>query len=256
VHGPRHPQELDAPPPHAPPPLALRARLAYELAAARALTHLHAHGVLHCDVKLSNVLITAGDDPHAKLGDFGLSIELARQERIDYVRGTPRYMAPEVAFLEYGLAADVYSYGICLYEILHGVRFLSEIKRPRDVLLAAINGHRPCARLTTAQYAALEPADGRFADTAAALIEQCWDQDWQVRPSMADVTMQILLRRMKTLDDNEWQSLQAYVHAHAAGSTTSGTPAASSTSEAHVSCVIHASSCGVHDPVVSEASCT
>ena len=202
VHGPRDQKTT-----HSPPPLALRARLAYELAVA--LTYLHSHEILHCDVKLTNVLLTAEPDPHVKLCDFGLSVELEQNELVYGVRGTPRYMAPEVAFRGYGLPADVYSFGICLYELLHGVRFLAEFARPYDVIMTVLNGdRRPCAHLSTERRAALSAANKRFADAAATVIEQCWQLDWEQRPTMADVTMRLLLRRGTSLGESDWKTLE------------------------------------------------
>ena len=136
------------------------------------------------------------------------------------MRGTPRYMAPEVAFRAFGFPADVYSYGICLYELLHAVRFLAEFKRPPDLLLTVLNGGRPPSALAMPLRATLGASDGRFADTAAALIAECWDQDWEARPTMVDVTMRLLLRRGKELAEAEWSALSAYTAASASSNDT------------------------------------
>ncbi len=86
-----------------------------------ALEHAHRHGILHRDVKPSNVWLTR--DGTAKLGDFGLAASLDRT-RITMpgtLLGTASYLAPEQAL---GQAADVrsdlYALGAMLYEMLAG----------------------------------------------------------------------------------------------------------------------------------------
>jgi WD40 repeat protein/tRNA A-37 threonylcarbamoyl transferase component Bud32 len=91
-------------------------------ALARAVQHAHEQGVIHRDLKPSNVLL--GSDGQPRVSDFGL----ARHERPELtatgaVLGTPGYMAPEQAAgagRAVGPAADVYSLGAILYELLTG----------------------------------------------------------------------------------------------------------------------------------------
>jgi WD40 repeat protein len=92
-------------------------------ALADALAYAHRQGVLHRDVKPSNVLLDAQDQPH--LLDFGLAHrdDSARLTRAGALLGTPAYMAPEVARGQDGdplPASDQYSLGIVLYELLTG----------------------------------------------------------------------------------------------------------------------------------------
>lgn len=101
-------------------PVTEAARFGAQLAGG--LASVHAHGILHRDVKPANVLVT--EDGFAKLADFGISRPLHGEETVTAtgaLTGTPGYLAPEVAkggrFTE---AADVWSLGATLYFALEG----------------------------------------------------------------------------------------------------------------------------------------
>jgi serine/threonine-protein kinase len=94
-----------------------------ELAAqlGRGLDALHGHGIVHRDVKPSNVLL-AGDDT-AALSDFGLAraADSTRLTEEGQVVGTPHYLAPElIEGCEATRASDVYALGCVLHECLVG----------------------------------------------------------------------------------------------------------------------------------------
>jgi tetratricopeptide (TPR) repeat protein len=90
---------------------------------ARALAYAHAQGVLHRDVKPSNLLVNANGE--AILLDFGLAIEPASDApgltRTGETAGTPAYLAPELISGERARPderCDVYALGVSLYECL------------------------------------------------------------------------------------------------------------------------------------------
>lgn len=113
-------------------PLVDALRMGVEI--ADALTALHAHGLVHRDVKPANVLV---DGRHAVLIDFGL-VCLAHaaaldDDEVDPVVGTPAYMSPEQ--WQPGAAmdgrADIFGLGCLLYEALTGISPNDEILTER-----------------------------------------------------------------------------------------------------------------------------
>jgi hypothetical protein len=110
---------------------------------AAALAAAHGRGVVHRDVKPSNVFLVDGDPAQAKLLDFGIARRATRTAaltRSNTVLGTVGYMAPEQAFAEGALDArvDVFSLGCVLFECLarrpafqgqHVVAILAKILR-------------------------------------------------------------------------------------------------------------------------------
>jgi serine/threonine-protein kinase len=89
----------------------------------RALKFLHAHGIVHGDVKPSNMMIDRRK--RVKIGDFGLARRVSNEEG-SLIKGTTKYMAPEVVsdeFGEVGPASDLYSLGFAAYELMCGENF-------------------------------------------------------------------------------------------------------------------------------------
>ncbi|GLE10804.1 hypothetical protein PINS_up023055 [Pythium insidiosum] len=94
------------------------------------LEYLHAQGVMYRDLKLENLVIDA--DGYPKLIDFGLSKPDAVRKRSSTVCGSMEYMAPELVQREsYDHRADVWSFGILMYELLCGATPFLPRQSPR-----------------------------------------------------------------------------------------------------------------------------
>jgi hypothetical protein len=141
---------------------------------AEGLAFLHARGVIHRDVKPTNVIVV--DDRHVKLLDFGLALADRRDEMLakeTRIVGTAAYLAPEyLERLVVGTPLDVYALGVLAYELCTGappfggtMHVLARLQQhievprastinpevPRDLddmianMLAADPAHRPSA---------------------------------------------------------------------------------------------------------------
>ena len=104
---------------------------------ARALGYAHQHGMIHRDVKPSNILITDSGDP--LLTDFGVAKIIDQEATMDLTGtnaavGTPEYMAPEqVTSKSVDQRADIYALGVVFYEMVTG-RKLYTADTPMAVL--------------------------------------------------------------------------------------------------------------------------
>ena len=87
----------------------------------QALVSVHEMGIIHRDIKLTNVFLT--DDNEIKVGDFGIAVRMGetRFTSMGYCVGTPLYMAPEQARGQDATPeTDIYSFGGTLYHLITG----------------------------------------------------------------------------------------------------------------------------------------
>jgi signal transduction histidine kinase len=111
--------------------LPVRERLELFATVCQAVQHAHTKGIIHRDIKPTNVLVTRqGGQPVVKVIDFGVAKAMGQQltEKTLFTEfaqmiGTPLYMSPEQAelsSLDIDTRSDIYSLGVLLYELLTG----------------------------------------------------------------------------------------------------------------------------------------
>ena len=93
--------------------------LDYTCQISNAVDHAHRQGVLHRDLRPSNILVA--ETGQLKVADFGTSRFLEIAAHGSTVIGSPPYMAPEQFRGKAVLASDVYSLGVTMYQMLTGV---------------------------------------------------------------------------------------------------------------------------------------
>lgn len=142
---------------------------------AEALSHLHAHGLVHGDLKPGNILVDAqGTATRAVLVDLGL----ARSMGAGDARGTLPYMAPEALSGYLDARTDIYSLGATVFELLAKERMFPEDSQS-DLLRKILAPERPnlrdimpwlAAPIADLVQAMISPAPAQRPSSAAVLL--------------------------------------------------------------------------------------
>ncbi|XP_061903846.1 misshapen-like kinase 1 isoform X3 [Entelurus aequoreus] len=156
----------------------------------RGLSHLHAHKVIHRDIKGQNVLLT--ENAEVKLVDFGVSAQLDRTVgRRNTFIGTPYWMAPEVIACDenpdstYDYRSDIWSLGITAIEMAEGAPPLCDMHPMRALFLIPRN---PPPKLKSKKWSK------KFID----FIEACLVKTYTSRPSTEQLLKHSFIRDQPT----------------------------------------------------------
>lgn len=141
---------------------------------ARGLSYLHSKKIVHRDVKTENMLLTTSRN--VKIADFGVArVEAQNPKDMTGETGTLHYMAPEV--LEgkpYNRKCDVYSFGICLWEIY-------ACDMPYYNLTFSEVSH-------AVVHQNMRPEIPRCCPSSlGSIMKRCWDANSEKRPEMEEV---------------------------------------------------------------------
>jgi serine/threonine-protein kinase len=147
---------------------------------AQTLRYIHQQGVVHCDLKPSNVIIRA--DGTLVLADFGLARSVVPHDAdLHGIAGTAPWMAPEQIDAHFGpltAQTDVYGFGALMYSLLCG-RPPYDGARSADIFTKIIGGQ---------SYPPIRSLKPETPDGLQRLIADCLNREAQCRPaSFADV---------------------------------------------------------------------
>ena len=97
--------------------------------ASSAVAYLHEHGVIHGDIKASNILVSYDVDVHALLCDFGLARQAEDATSVGLRgAGTVRWQSPELwtENARKSFQSDVWAFGITTYEVCQALRCVKQ----------------------------------------------------------------------------------------------------------------------------------
>jgi len=155
----------------------------YALAIARGMVYLASKNIIHRDLKAQNILMSKGGE--IKIGDFGVARLLVGGEECHTAEtGTYRWMAPEVIdHKPYGHAADVYSFGLVLWELVTHGRMPYELLSPVQAAVGVSkHGLRP-------------KIPSSCPDFVSEIMKACWQPAPGDRPTFEEIV--VLLEQAK-----------------------------------------------------------
>lgn len=230
--------------------LPVRDRLALFATVCDAVEHAHRKGILHRDIKSSNVLVVDIDGkPVAKVIDFGIAKALQQpltertlQTEVGQLIGTPEYMSPEQAergAFDVDTRADVYSLGVLLYELIWGVQpIASEVLRSGGYdqvrrIIRETDPPRPSLRLASLGEGEAELISATRQASLPALIRQLrgeleWiplkairkdrDERYRSAAELADDIQNYLLRKpLIAGPESGWYRTRKFLRRHRSG---------------------------------------
>ena len=162
------------------------------------LAAAHARGILHRDLKPANTMLAISPVRRVKLLDFGISKFLGSVTRITRtggIMGTPQYMSPEQTLgkKDIGVATDLYSVGVVLFELLAGEPPFSA-NTPLELMQLVVSTPAP-------SLAAFNPD---VPQPLVRLVDALLQKDPAARPASADAVRRALVAAAPPDHDGLW----------------------------------------------------
>ncbi|KAG4112054.1 hypothetical protein ERO13_D13G139300v2 [Gossypium hirsutum] len=141
----------------------------------KGLDYFHTHDpcIIHRDLNCSNVFVN-GNTGQVKIGDLGMAAIVGKSHSAHSILGTPEFMAPELYEEHYTELIDIYSFGMCLLEMVTLEIPYSECENVAKIYKKVSSGVRPQAMSKVRD------------EDVKAFIERCLAQP-RSRPSAAEL---------------------------------------------------------------------
>jgi serine/threonine protein kinase len=160
---------------------------------------VHSSGIIHRDLKPANVILHQISH-YPLITDFSLSREEDTSVTMTAGIGTPLYMAPEIIIGErYSNKADVFSFGVLLYETVTGKKPVQDCGGIAFRLFTQVTtGHREAIPDTVEPF-------------TAGLISRCWDSDPANRPTFLEIFDELRGNRFKIFSTVDTQAVEQFL---------------------------------------------
>eukprot|EP00243_Klebsormidium_subtile_P002380 TRINITY_DN14729_c0_g1_i1.p1 TRINITY_DN14729_c0_g1~~TRINITY_DN14729_c0_g1_i1.p1 ORF type:complete len:587 (+),score=127.70 TRINITY_DN14729_c0_g1_i1:492-2252(+) len=154
---------------------------------SKGMDYLHQNNIIHRDLKAANLLMDENDV--VKVADFGVARVQAQSGIMTAETGTYRWMAPEVIeHRPYDNKADVFSFGIVLWELLTGKLPYSDLTPLQAAVGVVQKGLRPTIPKTC-------------HPKLAEVMHRCWSTNPSERPEFSEVT-KLLQEALKSVEED------------------------------------------------------
>ncbi|KAL4323954.1 hypothetical protein GQ457_11G012590 [Hibiscus cannabinus] len=157
----------------------------------KGLDYLHTNDpcIIHRDLNCSNVFVN-GNTGQVKIGDLGLAAIVGKSHSAHSILGTPEFMAPELYEERYTELVDIYSFGMCLLEMVTLEIPYSECDNVAKIYKKVSTGVRPQAMSKVTD------------EDVKAFIERCLAQP-RARPSAAELLKDPFFNEVDHDDDDD-----------------------------------------------------
>ncbi|KAL6492993.1 hypothetical protein OROGR_032752 [Orobanche gracilis] len=158
---------------------------------SKGMSYLHSNNIIHRDLKAANILMD--ENEVVKIADFGVSRVQLQSGVMTAETGTYRWMAPDVIeHKPYNHKADVFSFGVVLWELLAGKQVPYAHLTPLQAAVGVVQkGLRPTI-------------PGHTHPLVVELLERCWQQEPSLRPEFSEI-IEILQYMAKEILEEEYQ---------------------------------------------------